>query len=83
MAYDRDWWDSASDYFNNTEAFNDPHLNSEERAENFAAFAQMLQQVEMGIRPQNTLGWAQLEAYGYDFEQDFDWEEFREWYDSQ
>lgn len=76
------WWDQASDYFNNSD-FNDPYYSPADRAELFGYFSEMLREVEMGNRPTDTLGWYYMqEEFGFE-DNDFDWDDFREWYDSQ
>lgn len=82
--YDRDWYNEASDYFSEFVGGPDviDHLTPEEIQHDFPYFLDMLEAVDMGFRPTDTLGWELLkQEYGWE-DEDFDWEDFRDWYDS-
>jgi hypothetical protein len=83
VRYDRNWYDSASDYFTDfIPGGGVEYLTPEEIQHDYPLFLDMLEAVDMGFRPTETLGWEYLKLeYGWD-DEDFDWEDFREWYDA-
>jgi len=79
--YDDDWYSDAERYWNEMPWGGSEYLTQEEIAEDYPDFLDMLRAVDMGFRPTQTLGWYSLkEKYGLD-DRDFDWDDFREWYE--
>lgn len=80
MSYDREWYDKAEEYWHSVPEFE--YLSRSEIEEDYPRWLELLEAIDMGIQPTNTLAWEYFkEEYGWD-DEDFNWEEFREWYDS-
>lgn len=80
--YDGNYWDNAEAFWNNM-GFGEYELTADEHREGFQLFADFLRDVDMGYRPEALLSFYEfLDYFGMEPE-DFDWDEFREWYDSQ
>jgi hypothetical protein len=79
--YTGDYWDKAVTFWDNL-GFRDYELNEEEFTEGFTLFADFLRDVDMGYMPEQSLNWYDfLDYFGLEPE-DFDFDEFREWYDA-
>ena len=75
-----DWYEKAAGYW--YEIDETQYLNAAEIQEIYPVFLTFLADMTNGIAPESSLAFADLEAYfGWDYDT-FDWEEFREWYDS-
>jgi hypothetical protein len=79
--YEGDYWDKAVTFWDNL-GFRDYELNQEEFQEGFQLFADFLRDVDMGFTPEQSIHfWDFLNYFGMEIE-DFDFDEFREWYDA-
>jgi hypothetical protein len=79
--YDGDYWDKAETFWNNM-GFGSYELTPQEHEEAFTLFADFLRDVDMGYTPEQSLAfWDFLNYFGME-ESDFDWDEFRDWYDA-
>lgn len=75
-----DWYEKASDYWESIEETQ--YLNEEEIREIYPTFLDFLSDINMGMQPANSAAFGELEEFfGWDTDT-FDWEDFREWYDS-
>jgi len=78
----RDWYDEAETAWHGFKGGIFDDLTPQEVEEDYPDFLDMLAGVEYGFRPTETLGWESLkQKYGLD-DDDFDWDDFKEWYDS-
>jgi hypothetical protein len=79
--YNGDYWDKAEAFWDNL-GFGDYELTAEEYRQGYQYFIDFLQDVDMGFAPEASLHFWDFLAYFGMSEEDFDWDEFREWYDS-
>lgn len=79
--YDGDYWDNAEHLWNNM-GFGAYELTPEEHRQGFQYFADFLRDVDMGFRPEQSLAWYDFLNYFGMEPEDFDWDEWREWYDA-
>jgi len=81
QSYSGDYWDKAETFWNNL-GFGDYELTPDEHQHGFQLFADFLRDVDLGYAPEASLNfWDFLDYFGMD-ETDFEWDEFREWYDA-
>jgi hypothetical protein len=75
-----DWYEHASEYW---ESIDETHfLTPDETEEIYPVFLDFLSDTNMGISPDSSLAFADLLNYfGWDYDT-FDWDDFRDWYDS-
>jgi hypothetical protein len=80
VSRNNDWYDKASDYWN--ELPETQYLNESEVREIYPVFLDFLADTMNGSQPEESLAFQDLLNYfGWDYET-FDWDDFREWYDS-
>lgn len=79
--YTGDYWDKAEHFWNNL-GFGEYELTLDEHTEAFTLFADFLRDVDMGYKPEQSFAFYEfLDYFGMEVE-DFDFDEFREWYDA-
>lgn len=75
------WYDHAEEYWHTFGATE--YYNPEENEQGFTIFTEFLRDVNSGYSPEQSFAfWEFLEFYGLGYE-DFDWDDFREWYEEQ
>jgi hypothetical protein len=80
MSRNEDWYEHANDYWEQIEETR--YLNADEIQEIYPTFLDFLADVMNGAEPVQSQAWEDLaEYFGWDAD-NFDWEEFREWYDT-
>jgi hypothetical protein len=79
--YEGNYFDKADEFWHNL-GFDEYELQGEELREGRQLFQNFLQDVTMGYRPEASYAFYEwLDYFGMD-ESQFDWDEFREWYDA-
>jgi hypothetical protein len=75
-----DWYEHAAEYWEGIPETQ--YLTDDETREIYPRFLDFLSDTNMGIQPEESLAFMDLlDYFGWDME-GFDWDDFREWYDS-
>jgi hypothetical protein len=77
----RDWYDKAEDFWHDLSGTE--YLIPTETEQIYPVFLGFLEDVNLGYAPEASQNfWDLLDYFGWEHDQ-FDWDDFREWYDSQ
>jgi len=80
MPRDNDWYEHANDYWESIEETE--YLDRQEIEQIYPVFLDFLADVMNGSEPAQSQAWQDLtDFFGWDVDT-FDWEEFRDWYDT-
>lgn len=75
-----EWYDRAEQFWH--ELPGTEYLIPSETEEVYSIFLEFLKEVNEGYSPEQSMAfWELLDQMGWDYDT-FDWEDFREWYDS-
>lgn len=83
MAWWDEPWDDGGDYFNDPPELNDVLFGDSSIMDGHAQELMWQAMVDNNDAAYNELVDYLWDTYGIDFEQEWDWEDFREWYESQ